>query len=121
MSGLSGLIRPIFSVVGSTLFANFLRSSKELPSFRAKYDFVVKQSDLKSGEYLLSGLSDFERALMDFSGLVLMYVQQLHESSDAKGVCLFTNKYDHLEGEDFSSLIDQWTLKPRKVADGSIN
>ena len=46
--------------------------------------------------------------------MILMYVQNLHEHTDAKGISLYANKYDFLQDEDYTSLIDQWTLKPKK-------
>lgn len=48
--------------------------------------------------------------------MILIYLQNLHEDTDAKGVSLYFNKYDFLQGEekDSNSLINAWTLKPRK-------
>jgi hypothetical protein len=41
-------------------------------------------------------------------------MQNLHENSEAKVIGLFENKVDFSKGEDHSSIIDQWTLKPKK-------
>ena len=41
-------------------------------------------------------------------------MQKLHESSDARVIGLFENKVDFYKGEDHTSIIDQWTLKPKR-------
>ena len=41
-SDLSMLIRPIFSIVGPSIFHRYERSSKDLATLRAKYDLVIK-------------------------------------------------------------------------------
>ena len=64
--------------------------------------------------------ADFLAAIDDYARLVLMYVQQLHEASEAKAIALTLHKYDFLEGESGASLVDQWTLKQRQAGVGSI-
>ena len=85
-----------------------------MTTIRAKYDMVLKSlpTTLNKGSLSMA----YETAQVDFCRLILIYIQNLHEETDAKGVSLYFNKYDFLQGEekDCNSLINAWTLKPRK-------
>jgi hypothetical protein len=41
-------------------------------------------------------------------------MQNLHENSEARVIGLFESKSAFFKGEDHSSIIDFWTLKPKK-------
>ena len=108
------LVRPVFSVVGPSIFFKYSRIEMDLTTLRLKYDFVIRSlpSTIQKGSQTLS----IQTAQVDYCKLILLYLQNLHEDTDAKGISLHINKYDFLQGEkdQASSLIDVWSLKPKK-------
>ena len=99
------MVRPIFSVVGGSIFErpNHLPNS----TWQCKIDIVLKS---KIG---------FNEALENYAKIILLYVQNLHENTDARIIGLYSNVYDYNAEDDFSSLVDPWTLKPKSNIGGT--
>ena len=103
---LKSLARPIFSLVGPSIFHNGTLADN-WNSLRFKYDFVMK--DLS-----------FDQAVDNFAAYALTYAQELHENNKVKCVQLTFHKYDFGHNEDYSSEINVWTLKAKQYNPDSI-
>jgi hypothetical protein len=40
-------------------------------------------------------------------------MMELHETTEARVIGLYSDQFDHLQGQDNSSMIEHWTLKQR--------
>lgn len=68
---------------------------------------------------VLKSKVDFNEALENYCKIILLYVQNLHENTDARIIGLYSNEYDYNAEDDFSSLVDPWTLKDKPNIPGT--
>ena len=78
--------------------------------FEKKLD-NLRDSAQQEIDIILKSKIDFNEALENYAKIILLYVQNLHENTDARIIGLYSNVYDYNAEDDFSSLIDPWTLK----------
>ena len=89
------------SVAASSIFEKLDRVGKDQYTKFIKYDLIMKQNIFEGieTERLGSAKNDaegFQMAQQNFAKILLVYMQQLHESSDARVLGLYTDQYDFL-------------------------